>query len=164
MDEKIKKLAFLGLFMALLIIATCILCFPVPTFNLYFNLGESIIYLTALIYGGREGAVIGGVGSALADIIGGYPMWAPFTLVIKGLEGFIVGSLVQKKLKPHICVAAGAIIMMTGYAIVAGHMFGMGAVPIELAGDFVQVLAGAVIALFLHDRLKNLSFNDEDKF
>ena len=65
MNVRIKKLAFMGLFSALLVLATVVLRFPVPTFNLYFNLGEAIIYLTALLYGGA-GALIGGVESALA--------------------------------------------------------------------------------------------------
>jgi uncharacterized membrane protein len=163
MNEQIKKLAFLGLFMGLLVIATSVLRFPVPTFNLYFNLGESVIYLVALIYGGPTGALIGGVGSALSDLIAGYPVWAPITFVIKGLEGFIVGSVAQKA-NPYIAVVMGALLMMAGYAAAAGVLYGIGAVPVELAGDFIQVSAGAVIALFLHGRLKNLSFNDEDKF
>lgn len=54
--------------------------------------------------------------------------------------------------------------MMAGYALAAGLLYGIGAVPIELAGDFVQVTVGAVISLFLHSRLKNISINDEDRF
>ena len=161
MSERIKELAIMGLFSALLVIATVVLRFPVPTFNLYFNLGEAIIYLTALLYGPVCGALIGGVGSALSDIIGGYPVWAPITFIIKGLEGYIVGSLARKN--RLLAVALGGATMMAGYALAAGLLYGIGAVPIELAGDFVQVSAGAVIALFLHSRLKNISINDEDR-
>lgn len=154
MDAKIKKIAFLGLFMALLVIATTIFRFPVPTFNLYFNLGEGVIYLVALIFGGPAGAIVGGVGSGLSDILGGYPVWAPITLLIKGIEGYIVGML-AKKMKPYMAVATGAVFMMLGYATAAGLLYGTGAVPVELAGDFVQVFAGGIIALLLHNRLKN---------
>jgi len=38
--------------------------------------------------------------------------------------------------------------MMAGYALAAGLLYGIGAVPIELAGDFVQVSAGAVYPYF----------------
>jgi len=162
MYERIKKLAFMGLFSALLVVATVVLRFPVPTFNLYFNLGESIIYLTALLYGPIYGALIGSVGSALSDIIGGYPVWAPITFIIKGLEGYIVGNIAKKN--RYLAVAIGGITMMAGYAIAAGVLYGIGAVPVELAGDLVQVSAGAVISLFLYSRLKDISFNDEDRF
>jgi len=162
MNEKIKKLAFMGLFSALLVVATAVLRFPVPTFNLYFNLGEAIIYLAAMLYGPGYGALIGGVGSAVADILGGYPVWAPITFIIKGLEGYIVGSVARKN--RYLAVALGGITMMAGYALAAGLLYGIGAVPIELAGDFVQVSAGAVISLLLYGRLKNISINDEDRF
>ncbi|SHI95856.1 ECF transporter S component [Lutispora thermophila] len=153
MDAKIKKVAFLGLFMALLIVATTVFRFPVPNFNLYFNLGEGIIYLVALMFGGPAGAVVGGVGSGLADVLGGYPVWAPITLLIKGTEGFIVGIL-SKKVKPYLAVMSGATFMILGYATAAGLLYGTGAVPVELAGDFVQVSVGGIIALLLHNRLE----------
>jgi len=34
-----------------------------------------------MLYGPGYGALIGGVGSAVADILGGYPVWAPITLL-----------------------------------------------------------------------------------
>ena len=58
------------------------------------NLGEAYIY-SSLLFGGLPAAIIGGIGSALADIVGGYPAWAPITFFIKGLEGFIVGYVYQ---------------------------------------------------------------------
>lgn len=62
----------------------------------YFNLGESMVYLSALLFGPYVGAFSGGVGSALADVATGFGAFAPGTLVIKGAEGFIVGSLSQR--------------------------------------------------------------------
>ena len=47
----------------------------------------------ALLFGRRAGATAGGLGSAMADLLGGYPHWAPFTLIIKGIEGYVVGAL-----------------------------------------------------------------------
>jgi len=152
MNEQIKRLAFIGLFSALLVIATTVLRFPVPTYNLYFNLGEAIIYLIALLYGPVYGALIGGIGSALSDLIGGYPVWAPITFIIKGLEGYIVGCFAKRN--RYLAVTLGGIVMMAGYSLAAGILYGLGAVPVELAGDFVQVSAGAILSLFLHSRLK----------
>ena len=45
------------------------------------------------------GAFAGGVGSMIADIALGYTHYAPATLVIKGVEGFIVGYLSRKILR-----------------------------------------------------------------
>ena len=86
---------------------------------------------------------------------------APITFIIKGLEGFIVGTLQENR---YLAVILGGITMMFSYAVAAGILYGIAAVPVELAGDFVQVSVGAIMALFLHSRLENISFNDEDKF
>ncbi|NLC62543.1 MAG: ECF transporter S component [Thermoanaerobacterales bacterium] len=161
MNKNVTRLAFYGLFMALVVIVTAVIRVPVPTFNLYFNLGEAIIYLTAILYGGPAGAIIGGVGSSLADLLVGAPVWAPITLIIKGLEGYVVGS-VAKKGNLMLAVLLGAIVMITGYAIAAGILYGIAAVPVELAGDSVQVLAGGIIALFLYNRLKKFLTDDND--
>ena len=158
-----KRPALLGLFGALVIVATLVTRFPVPTFNLYFNLGEAVIYLTALLFGGPAAALIGGGGSALADILGGYPVWAPITFVIKGLEGYVVGVMAER-FNPILGVILGALVMVLGYGIMAGVLYGPAAIPVEIAGDLLQVFAGGTIALFLHRRLKDISFNDEENY
>ncbi|MCF6095404.1 ECF transporter S component [Thermovorax subterraneus] len=159
MNKSIKMLAFMGLFMALLVVATVVVSFPVPTFNLYFNLGESVIYLVALVFGAIPAAVIGSVGSALSDLLKGYPMWAPITFFIKGIEGFMVGYF-SSKFSPVTGVVLGAVFMMAGYAIAAWKLYGPGAVPVELAGDFFQVSVGAIVALLLYKRMKNFLLKD----
>ena len=57
------------------------------------NLGDSMIFVTAIVFGRKYGLAAGGLGSALADILGGYATWAPWTLVIKGIEGNLAGML-----------------------------------------------------------------------
>ena len=66
---------------------------PLPSRG-YFNFGDVAVVFSGLVLGqlakGRKllwGATAGGVGSALADIIGGFGMFAPITLVAKGMEG-----------------------------------------------------------------------------
>jgi len=59
-------------------------------------LGETMVYTVALLFGPVVGALAGGVGSSLADLLLGYPIYAPGTLVIKGVEGFVVGYLAKK--------------------------------------------------------------------
>lgn len=58
----------------------------------YFDVGEIMVYISALVMGPYVGAFAGGVGSALSDALLA-PQFAPGTLVIKGAEGFIVGYL-----------------------------------------------------------------------
>ena len=61
----------------------------------YFDVGEIMVYITALVMGPYVGAFAGGVGSAMSDALLA-PQYAPGTLVIKACEGFIVGYLGQR--------------------------------------------------------------------
>jgi uncharacterized membrane protein len=62
----------------------------------YFDVGEIMVYISALVMGPYVGAFAGGVGSMLSDALLA-PQFAPGTLVIKGAEGFIVGYLARKE-------------------------------------------------------------------
>lgn len=144
------QLALLGLLSAGVVIATTVFRFPVPNSNLYgFNLGEAVIYIIALLFGGWPAAIVGGIGSALSDVIGGYPVWAPITFVIKGSEGFVVGYISKRSgfKKDFLAVFCGAVIMVIGYSISAGILYGIGAVPVEFIGDVLQTAIGGLIAI-----------------
>jgi uncharacterized membrane protein len=71
----------------------------VPATRGFFNIGESMVFLSALLFGPYVGAFAGGVGSMIADLILGYPHYAPATLVIKACEGAVVGALKKRNPK-----------------------------------------------------------------
>lgn len=82
-----------ALSIALVFIATSSLSIYIPATRGYFNLGDSMIFLTALLFGPFVGCIAGGIGSMLSDVFLGYVVYAPATLVVKGLEGFLTGFL-----------------------------------------------------------------------
>jgi uncharacterized membrane protein len=73
----------------LVMVVTLLVRIPVPGGG-YFNMGDVLIVFSGLFAGWKTGLIAGGVGSPLADLIG-FPVFAPLTLVIKGLEGLICG-------------------------------------------------------------------------
>ncbi|MBN2223915.1 MAG: ECF transporter S component [Deltaproteobacteria bacterium] len=89
-----KRISLLALFCALVVVATIIIRLPIPATGGYFNLGDTIIFIASVLLGPVFAMIVGGVGSALADVIGGFAQYAPWTLVIKGIEGLIAGLLV----------------------------------------------------------------------
>ncbi len=141
-----KNIALGALLSASVTVAT-MLSMPVPGFRLYFNLGEGIIYTIALTLGPGFGGICAGLGAGLGDIILGYPLWAPFTLIIKGFEGYIVGKLRGRGHKK--AIMAGALVMMCGYSTMAGILYGWKAAPVELVTDLIQTGMGAALALVL---------------
>ncbi len=91
----IKRLVLVCVFIGLVFVATLI-AVETPVTRGYFNLGETMVYTAALLGGPMVGGVAGGVGSMLADVFLGYTHYAPGTLVIKGVEGLIVGGLYHR--------------------------------------------------------------------
>lgn len=89
------------LFTTLVYVATIVVQVYQPATGGYFNLGESMIYLAALISSPLVAGVAGGVGAALADLSTGYAIFAPGTLVIKFIEGYVAGLLAHRLGKIH---------------------------------------------------------------
>lgn len=95
-SKRSLKLSLTAIFTALTAVATMGFTIYVPATKGYFNLGEAMVYTTAILLGPSIGAIAGGLGSMLADLILGYHIYALGTLTIKGIEGFIVGFLAQR--------------------------------------------------------------------
>ena len=141
-----KIIAFLSLFIAFTAIATFIRIPGIQT--QYYNLGEAAIYTLALVFGKRVGAAAGAIGSALVDLIVA-PIWAPFTFVIKGLEGWVVGHFSRKGnfKKNIIAIIIGGHIMIIGYFLSVWLLYDWPAALFEILGNYGQALVGTLIAI-----------------
>ncbi|GAH51462.1 unnamed protein product, partial [marine sediment metagenome] len=76
------SIAITSIFAALTCVLTMLISIPVPATGGYINIGDVGVMLTALIFGPVIGSLGGGIGSALADIFLGYPIWAPATFIV----------------------------------------------------------------------------------
>ena len=90
MSSKTRKIVFTALFAAL---TTAFTMISVPLATGYFNFGDLVIFVASVLLGPLYGAIVGAIGGALGDVILGYIAYMPFTLVIKAIEGVIVGIL-----------------------------------------------------------------------
>ena len=152
------KITIAAVFAALVFIVTSqIPPIPIPATSGYFNVGETIIYVAALLFGAFVGAFSGGIGAMLADVYLGFSVFAPGTMVIKGIEGAIVGILYQK-LRKHlpnptvravVSAAVGGLEMVIGYflyeQLVLGYPFALALA--EVPFNIVQMLIGLLIAV-----------------
>ncbi|HDI01903.1 MAG TPA: hypothetical protein ENF78_05700 [Candidatus Bathyarchaeota archaeon] len=84
---------------ALVCVATMAIKIDIVATRGYFNLGETMVYTVSILFGPVVGAIAGGVGSALADVLLAALIYAPATLLIKGAEGFLVGFLSKRGAK-----------------------------------------------------------------
>lgn len=93
MEKQEYLIIISALFTAVVFVFTVLFALAIPATKGYWNVGEVGVYLAAFIGGPIVGAVAGGIGSALADIFLGYAYYAPGTLIIKGVEGYVAGFL-----------------------------------------------------------------------
>ena len=126
---------------------------PIPATQGFFNVGDAMVMVAALTFGPIVGFFAGGFGSSLADLIGGWYVWVPFTLVIKGLEGFLAGSIMVLddgdggvKTKIFAWILAGSE-MVVGYFLVQYYMYGLGEALTELPFNLLQMVAGGIIGI-----------------
>jgi len=153
----VKELALLALFMALVAVATMIVRVPIPQTNGYMNLGDSMVLLSGIFFGPALGFMAGGIGSALADIFGGYYQWAPWTLFIKGLEATLMGFSI-KYLKINItkitlfiilCFIVSTAWMVLGYYVTEVFMYDQKAALAEVPANLLQAGGSVILATLL---------------
>jgi uncharacterized membrane protein len=149
-------LTLLAILTALTTVATIVLVIPFPTTSGYFNLGDVLVMISGLLLGPIGGFFAGGVGSAIADLIVA-PAYAPITLIVKGLEGMVVGLIGSRtrresKLSPWdiLAVIIASCVMLVGYLLGEMIVFGL-TVEVALTElvtiNSIQVIVGSLVTL-----------------
>ncbi len=153
-------LALSGVMAALVAVATFIIRIPIPMTGGYLNFGDIMIFVSALAFGPIVGGLAGGIGSFIADIVGGYAFFAPITFVVKGLEGAIAGLISNRRsvLRDAFAVVVAGVEMVGGYFVAEFFILNLGwAALSEVPGNVIQVAVGGAvgipIALILRRRL-----------
>lgn len=157
-----RKLVLDALMIALVFLITYLpfLHIPSPIAQGYFNIGDSIIMIAAILLGKKSGFIAGAIGSALADLAYGSFIFVPITFIVKGLEGYIVGAIANKNSEKApsntlriISLVVGALIMVSGYFVLEltvirlfDKTLAFTAVAAELPGNLIQGAVSAIVA------------------
>ena len=118
----------------------------------YLNLGDSLIYCAAFMLGGIPAMFTAGIGSMLADIAGGALIYAPATLIIKGLMGLACGAMLVRPSFGRFVFASvlGGAIMVAGYGVYELFVFGAAYALTSLPFNLIQWGGGVAVALLLY--------------
>jgi uncharacterized membrane protein len=155
-----KQLAYAALGIALVFLCTVFVNvrLPIAANGGLIHLGNVPLFIIAILYGRRLGALAGGIGMALFDVVGGWFLWAPFTLLIVGLMGYTVGAICEKNqtLKAYVlAVAAACSIKVVGYYCAESIIYGNWLAPMtSVPGNLVQIGVAAAIVLPVVPKLR----------
>lgn len=122
-NKDTMRIVATAMFIALVFVATFInVPFPGAVGGLV-HLGTLVMLIIAMKFGKYYGAMAGGFGMALFDIMGGWLIWAPGTFIVRLLMGYLVGLIAFDKdkgqggslIKNMFAWDVGLIVMLVGY-------------------------------------------------
>lgn len=155
--SKTKDVTISGLLIALVFIATKFinLRLPISMNGGLIHLGNTMLFMAAIIFGKKKGALAGSVGMALFDMVSGWMAWAPFTFIVRGIMGYVIGSISHSGgrngnnlLWNIAAILIGGIWMICGYYVTEVVLYGNWISPVtSIPGNVVQIIAGAVLGL-----------------
>ncbi len=114
-NEKTNQLAKTALMIALIFVGTFSIRIPNPATGGYFHMGDSMIFLSVLILGKRDGAFAGALGGALADLLCGAAIWSGPTLIIKFIMAWIMGIIWEQYPSKIISAIGGGVFQIIAY-------------------------------------------------
>lgn len=154
MDKKVKSIAVHGLFTAIITVLTLFASIPLPagTGGAYLNAGDAAIYAASYVLGPIGGMITAAVGSALADVLHGSVVYAPVTLVVKGLMALIAGLIFKKS--RVLAPVVGGLVMPAGYFVFELILYGMGTALFGLWTNAIQYAFGVAAGILLVLALK----------
>lgn len=159
--SKTSALAVTAMTMCLIMVAIFVLRIPVPFTQGYVNLSDGIIFIAVVMLDKRHCAEAAGLGSMLGDVLGGFPMWAPWSLFIKGGMALIAALIISAFEKKDISgrtrwavrvfgMICGGLFMVFGYFVGEGVMYGNWMIAaLGIPWNIGQFSVGIVLAIII---------------
>lgn len=153
-----RKLVMAALFAALACVATMSIRIPTPGTGGYIHPGDAVVILCGIFLGPAQAFLAAGIGSCMADLLGGYFIYVPITFAIKGLVAFFCSHLyhgfaARGKNTCFAVIGCGVIDMALvagGYCLCEIFLYGLGAALASVPSNLIQGTGGLVIACALY--------------
>lgn len=149
------RIAVVAIFTAVVAVFTIAVRIPTPTTGGYISLCDAAVTFTAFAFGPITGLLAGGLGTAFADLIGGYPQWAPISLAVHGLEALLIGLIVKGEgtslIRKILGVVIAAVTVSFGYFLLTSiFLSSFSTAAVEIGPNLLQGGVGGVIGLLLY--------------
>ncbi|AZV59862.1 MULTISPECIES: ECF transporter S component [Bacillaceae] len=167
-SQKTMDLIITAMLIALVFLSTFFLNIklPIAANGGLVHLGTAMLFIASILFGPKKAALAGAIGMGLFDIVGGWTLWAPITIVARGLQGYIVGKIAWSKGRNGTSIAFNVIativsipFMIAVYYIGEGILYGNWIAPLaSIPGDLVQNILGIIVAVPVCVALKKVPY------
>jgi uncharacterized membrane protein len=162
MKSSVRTVTYGGVLAAVVLLATAIPKITIPNVVGYFHLGDGAIFACAVVLG-PFAALPAGLGSAMADLLSGYGVYAIPTFLIKGGMGLLAGYAFRKGTRlafwQQLPLFIGCeLIMMGGYFAFESLFYGgFAAAVASLPFNGLQAVAGVVLGLAITPLVRRIN-------
>jgi len=162
------SLILTSMLIALVFVATLLLNIklPITANGGLVHLGTAMLFIASFLFGPKKAFIAGAVGMGLFDLVSGWTLWAPFTFVARGLQGYIVGKIAWSNGRNGKSVAFNLLatiisipVMLAVYYICEGVLYSNWIAPVaSIPGNIVQNVVGIIVAIPVCIALKKTPF------
>ncbi len=146
-SQKTYKLLAAALCAALCCVATMAIHIPLGVG--FANLGDCMVILSGALLG-WYGVAAAAVGSAIADLLLGFGVYAPATFIIKGLMALIIWRFAKTRLSRILSVVGVEVLMVAGYFAYECCILSPAAALVAVLGNAIQgAVCGLLAAILL---------------
>ena len=167
-STRTRQLVITAMSIALVLVATLFINIklPIASSGGLVHMGTAMLFLIAILFGPRTALIAGAIGMGLFDLISGWTLWAPFTIVARGLQGYIVGRIAwssrYKGDNPGLNIFAmivSAPVMLAVYYVCEGILYSNWVAPAaSIPGNITQNVVGILVAIPVGIALKKTRF------
>lgn len=165
--SKIRDMVETALLISLVFVSTAFINIKLPILSSggLVHLGTGMLFISAIVFGKEKAAIAGAVGMAIFDLSSGWALWAPFTFVVRGAMGYIMGAIAYSNNKKGnsimfniLGIVVSGAVMILGYYITEGIIYGHWLTPVaSIPGNLTQILVGSALGLPIAKILKKYS-------
>ena len=164
-NKSLLKITNSAIFTAIILFSTLFVKFSTGLGEGYIHFGDCFIYLSACILPFPYCLIAGAIGGALADILGGFAIWAIPTAIIKILIA-LPFALVCKKEKSEkilnkrttLMPMVSGIITILGYFIAECILYSIASATLSIIGNTTQAVASGILFYILATALDKINF------
>ncbi len=163
--KSLLRITNTAIFTAIILLSTMLIKFSTGFGEGYIHLGDCFIYLSACLLPSPYCFVASAIGGALADILGGFAVWAVPTTIIKILIALpfmlICRNNKSQKIinvKVALMTIVSGIISILGYFVAECVLYSVASATLSIIGNTIQAVASGILFIIVATALDKMNF------